>query len=611
MRALAFLLTVLSILWMQPEARAQQEKDTTQTQSDTTKAAQIITDIKESKLTRRIMKSITRKRPANPVAAVKSEAAFMPHEGKIIRNIIIRHIDFQRTVYDTTKSIKNTITRIGNKLHSTSKDWVIRDNLFIRENRALNPYKLADNERHLRDLDFLLDAKFYVIPLKSSPDSVDIVVLTRDVFSLGGTINPSGTSRTRVRLYDANLGGWGQRLQFNGLIEPDRDPNFLYEFLYRKNSIAGTFVNGTIGYTQLNTGSSYGEEEEKAYYVRFDRPLVSPYTRYAGGMEFSRNWSQNFFNTNDSLFRDYRYVINDFWIGYNIGANSNNDRSRHFIAIRAFDQHFTRTPWQEREQRRPLYNDQTFVLGSATFFKQDFYTSRYIYGFGRTEDVPYGHNVSLIMGWTRQKGIARPYIGVDAEKSLVTRLGEFYTIGVRAGAFRNDKTLEDATILVSGELMSRLIPQGQFLFRQSILVDYTRVYRQRTSVPLDINNEFGLQYFRADSLRGTKRFHIQSETLAFSPWELLGFRFAPFAFGEMAMISGDQESIFHDKPYFGFGGGIRTRNENLIFGTVELRLIYYPRTTEDISSLNVRVTSNLRIKYSGGFVRAPGFVRYN
>lgn len=604
-----FLLFITTVLLVPRLLFAQQEGDTTKTSADTTRAEQIINDIKDSKLSKRILKSITRKKQTNPVAAVKSEAAFMPYEGKIIRKIIIRHIDFQRTVYDTTKNIRSTITRLGNALHSTSKDWVIRDNLFIRENRPVNPYKLADNERHLRDLDFLLDAKLYIIPLRKSPDSVDIVVLTRDVFSLGGTVYPS-TSRTRLRLYDANLGGWGQRMQFNALMQPDRDPDIAYEFLYRKNSIAGTFINGTIGYTQLNTGSSYGEEEEKSYYIRFDRPLVSPYTRYAGGMELSRNWSENFFNIDDSLFRDYRYVINDFWIGYNIGANSNHDRSRHFIAIRAFDQHFTRVPIQSREQESPLYNDQTFVLASATFFKRDFYTTRYIYGFGRTEDVPYGHNLSVTTGWARQRGIARPYLGIEAEKSIVNRLGEFYTFAVRAGAYTNNG-LEDATVLVSGSLLSRLIPQGQFLLRQSFAVDYTRVFRQRNSLPLDINHEFGLQYFRADSLWGTKRFHIQSETVAFSPWQLLGFRFAPFAFGEMAMISENHRSIFYDKPYFGFGGGVRTRNENLIFGTIELRLIYYPRTIEDISSFNIRLTGNLRIKYSAGFVRAPGFVRYN
>lgn len=610
MRSLSLLIFMVGAI-SAPSLLFGQERDTAAAPGDTTIGAQIIHDIRKSKLSQRIMKSITRKKKSDPVAAVKSEAAFMPYRGKIIREIILRHIDFQKTVYDTTKNIKNTITRIGNKLHSTSKDWVIRDNLFIRKSSPINPYKLADNERHLRDLDFLLDAKFYIIPLADSPDSVDVVVLTRDVFSLGGTVNPANPSRTRFRLYDANLAGWGQRLQFNGLIDQDRDPKFAHEFLYRKNSIAGSFINLSVGYTQLNTGSSYGEEQEKAYYVRFDRPLVSPYTRYAGGMEISRNWSENFFNVNDSLFRDYRYVINDFWVGYNIGANSNNDRSRHFIAIRGFDQHFTRVPWQRREQERPLYNDQTFILGSATFFKQDFYTARYIYGFGRTEDVPYGHHISVTAGWGRHRGIGRPYFGVEAERSLVSRLGEFYTFGVRAGGYTHDGGFEDATVLVSGELLSRLIPSGQFLFRQTINVDYTRVYRQRTSIPLDINNEFGLQYFRADSLFGTKRFNIHSETLAFSPWQLLGFRFAPFAFGEMAMIAGDHRSIFDDKPFFGFGGGIRTRNENLIFGTVELRLVYYPRTIEDIGAINIRVTTNLRVKRSAGFVRAPGFVRYN
>lgn len=589
---------------------AQEKPDSTEVRPDTTRAEQIINEIKEGKVSKRIIKSITRKRPSDPVAAIRSEEGFIPYQGKIIRKILIRHFDFEKTVYDTTHNIRNTITRIGNALHSTTKEWVIRDNLFIREGKPVNPYKLADNERHLRDLDFLLDAKFYIIPLMESQDSVDVVVLTRDVFSVGGTVYPSSTSKSRIRVYDANLGGWGQRLQFNSIIESDRDPNFVYEFLYRKNSIAGSFINGTAGYTQLNSGSSYGEEEEKAYFIRLDRPLVSPYTRYAGGMELSRNWSENFFQAPDSLFRDYRYVVNDFWIGYNIGANSNvEDRSRHFVAVRAFDQYFSRVPWQPTERERSLYNDQTFVLTSVTFFKQDFYTARYIYGFGRTEDLPYGHRVSLTTGWTRQLGLDRPYFGIEAEKSIVTPLGEFFTFGLRSGAYSNGG-LEDATIMLSGSLMSRLIPRGQFLIRQSIQADYTNVYRQRTSLPLDINNEFGLQYFRADSLRGTKRFNIHTETLAFSPWHLLGFRFAPFAFGEMAMISGNESSIF-DRPYFSFGGGIRTRNENLIFGTVEVRVIFYPRTVEDISPFNIRLASNLRIKYSAGFVRAPGFVLYN
>jgi hypothetical protein len=598
-------LTVPGILF------AQEKKDTANVRPDTTKVQHIIQNIKNARVPKRLLKSITRKRRADPTQAVKSEDAFTAFEGKIIRHIEIRHIGFDKTVYDTTRNIKNTVSRIGNALHSNSKEWLIRDHLFIRENKALNPYKMADNERYLRDLDFILDAKFYVVPLRSSKDSVDMVVLTRDVFSIGGSFNPSGPTKTRLKLYDVNLGGWGQRLQFNGLIEEGRQPLFGYEALYRKNSIGGSFINATAGYTQLNTGSSYGAEQEKAYYLRLDRPLVSPYTTFAGGMEVSRNWSENFFNTKDSLFLHYRYIVNDCWIGYNIGANSSGrSRTRHFVALRAFDQRFIRQPFQASEKQNALYNNKTFVLGGITLFKQNFYTASYIYGFGRTEDVPYGHRISLYSGWIRQLGLERPYFGLEAEKSIVNRNNEFYTVGFRAGGYRNNG-LEDGILLLYGSLMSRLVPFGQLLIRQSFTVDFARVYQQRTGLPLDINNEFGLRYFVADSLLGTKRFHVNSETLAFTPLSLLGFRMAPFAFGEMALLGDQNKNIFYDKPYFGLGGGIRTRNENLVFGTIELRFVYFPRTVENINSFVVRLSSNLRVKYSASFVRPPGFVNYN
>lgn len=590
---------------------AQENQDSTRNKPDTTRVDHIIQNIKKGKVPKRLLKSITRKKASNATAAVRSEDAFMPFEGKIIRHIDIRQIGFNKTVYDTTRNIKNTITRLSNALHSNSKEALIKDHLFIRQNKPLNPHKMADNERYLRDLDFILDAKFYVVPLRSTKDSVDIVILTRDVFSIGGSLNPSNPTKTKFKLYDVNLGGWGQRVQFNGLVEDGRTPAFGYEAIYRKNSIGGSFITGTIGYTQLNTGSSYGEEEEKAYYVRLDRPLVSPYTKFAGGLEISKNWSENFFSINDELFRAYKYVINDYWIGYNIGAaNNGRNRSRHFVAIRAFDQKFIDKPLQSLEKESPMYNNRSYVLAGLTFFKQNFYTASYIYGFGRTEDVPYGHTMSLYLGWTRQLGLERPYIGLEAEKSIVSRNNEFYTIGFRAGAYQN-KRLEDAIILLYGTLMSRLIPVNELLIRQSFTMDYARVYHQQTSLPLDINNEFGLRYFASDSLLGTKRFHLNSETLVFTPISLLGFRFAPFAFAEMALLGRHHKSLFDDKPFFGFGGGIRTRNENLVFGTVELRLVYFPRTVGNINSFAIRVSSNLRVKYSASFVRPPSFVRYN
>src|SRR5688500_541219 len=147
--------------------------------------------------------------------------------------------------------------------------------------------------------------------------------------------------------------------------------------------------------------------------------------------------------------------------------------------------------------------------------------------------------------------------------------------------------------------------------RQLINADISKLWNEKTKLPLDINNEFGIRGFVSDSLMGTKRFHINSETLVFTPIKVFGFQLAPFGFGEMAWIASDNEGLFKRDPYFGMGGGIRTRNENLVFGTIELRFIYYPRTIHDMKSFTLRLTSNLRVKYSASFVRPPSFVQYN
>lgn len=598
-----------------------QKKDTTETNEkgdtieiipiDTTN--RIIDAVKDTRLSKEILKSVTRKpEKEDDFLNIRSEETFMPFDGKIIRQILINHIDFERSITDTSANFRSWLTRLANKLHNTSKEWVIRDHVFFKKHKPLNPYLLADNERYIRDLDFIVDARIIVVPLISTQDSVDILVVTRDVFSLGGSFNPRGVDETRFRIYDANLLGWGQRLQFNGRYDRDRDPNFGYEVNYRKSSLGGSLVDVTAGYTQLNTGSSYGNEEESAYYLRLDRPLVSPYSRIAGGLEFSRNWSKNFQQLEDSVFRNYRYDVNDFWFGYNLGAKQNqNGRSRRFVSARLFHQRFLEKPLQPQDQINPAFNSRTYALGSFSFFKQEFYKTQFVYGFGRTEDVPYGHNLSFLAGWQNLLQLQRPYVGVDAEKSFVHASGNFYTVSFRAGGFPYQGQWEDATLLLSGRIFSKLKQYKKFLIRQSADLDFTYVFNQRTNTLLDINYSYGLEGFRADSLLGTKRLHARYEIVLYSPWKVLGFRLAPIAFADVAMIAARDRTLFYDKPYLGIGSGVRTRNENLVFGTIELKFFYYPRVVEDISRFRVSVTSNLRIKYTGSFVRPPSFILYN
>ncbi|MGC3948471.1 MAG: hypothetical protein QM762_28875 [Chryseolinea sp.] len=566
----------------------------------------------KNKVSREILGAISRQPPKEGVLNLKSEEIFLPYDGKMIRRVIVNHVGFEKSITDTTNNIKNFGAKVANALHRNSREWLIRDHLLFSEKRPLNAYTLADNERFLRDLDFIVDARIFVVPLSSTEDSVDVLVLTRDVFSIGGRVSPRSTDKFSFRVYDVNVGGAGQRMQYNGLYDHDRSPAYGSSFFYRKSSVAGTFINLTAGLTQLNEGVSLGDEYETSTYFRLDRPLVSAYSHFAGGLELSKNVAHNYYNRPDSIYKNYTYNVYDVWLGYNLGVRKNRlSRNRHFVSGRFYQYDFTTQPERTYERANPIFNTQTAVLGAFTIFQQDFYKTQYVLGFGRTEDVPYGHSYAALAGWQRLMGVDRPYLGIDIEKSFVRPKGNFYTFSLRMGSFINKSRMEDATILLYGQLFSRLYHFKRFMLRRTITADFTYVFNQRLNTLLDIRDSYGLEGFRADSVLGTKRLHARYETTLFTPWKFLGFHFAPLAFVDLALLAPKDKLLWFDGPYACLGAGIRTRNENLVFGTVELKVFYYPRTPEDVSSFKIQVTSNLRIKYSASFVRAPSFITYN
>jgi hypothetical protein len=63
--------------------------------------------------------------------------------------------------------------------------------------------------------------------------------------------------------------------------------------------------------------------------------------------------------------------------------------------------------------------------------------------------------------------------------------------------------------------------------------------------------------------------------------------------------------------YYGLSGGLRTRNENLIFGTMELKVTYIPQNEFGESKVTIGFKQNLRVKNSGSFVRKPTLIIYN
>ncbi|HJU45909.1 MAG TPA: hypothetical protein VJ647_03950, partial [Chitinophagaceae bacterium] len=522
----------------------------------------------------------------------------------------------ERVFTDTTRRIRYFGTKLLNSLHNRTKRWVIHDNLFVRENTPLNSYLVADNERFLRSLNFIQDARILVKAVPGTTDSIDLLVITKDLFSLTGSFSANGFSRIEGTAAERNLGGMGQTIQFSTLFDKNRSPILGYQLLYSKNSIANTFINGTISYTNMNNGTSEGLEDESAFLLRLDRPLVSPYSKMAGGLEVSFNKSQNVYGRPDSLFYNYRYNIYDAWAGYNLSttrllSSKNEYRNRQFLAVRYLKHYFTQLPLQVGENYDPIYNNKDALLAELTFFRQEFTKTNYIYGFGTTEDVPYGYNVALTTGWFRQAGLQRPYIGINANRYIYTDKGGFMQYFVRGGTYISKKKWEDASILAGTNLYSRLYIFNNFKLREYLKFSYTRLFNRVTSEPLRINNPLGLQHFSTDSVLGAERLSLYGETYMISDSKLFGFRLSPFAFVNATMITPEKEQLFKSGIYTGLGGGLRVRNENLVFGTIELRVNYFPRTAYGMNSFRIRLTSNIRFRYNSRYVKAPDFIQLN
>lgn len=531
------------------------------------------------------------------------------YAGKIIRHIYLEHIDFERSIYDSTKRTKKIIADLANALHGTTKPGIVQQHLFIKKDQPLNPDMLSDNERYIRDLDFILDCRIVVVPLPDQPDSVDVSVITKDVFSLGVRIGGTIPTAPLIGIYDANLAGLGQRLELTGVFDGEKNPTFTSAAYYRKSSVFGSLANIELGYTQLNTAISYGEEWEYAYYVRATRPLVSPYSRIAGGFEFSNNWSHNIDQEPDSTFLKYGYKVSDVWMGYNFGVKRKaGDRNRIFLAGRFFDGSYLDRPDQVEYDDEVKYNSASGYLTELTFYRQDFYRTRYVFGFGRTEDVPYGLSLAFTMGYLDQVGVERPYTAVKFRYAVANRKGNFYNFNLQAGTYIRSGKLEDGVLNGTVSYFTRALNAGNSKVRGLISASYAALLAQDLLPSMQITRT-DLPTFSADSVWGNHKAFIRIEPTVYTPWQLLGFRFAPF----VGVIAGWLDCLTcptRDTNFYEFSAGARTRNESLIFGTMEVRLSYIPPTDVTSGKFSFGFKQRLTVKNTGSYVRPPSLVQY-
>lgn len=513
---------------------------------------------------------------------LQSYEYYKSFEKKTIGTIRIKSLDvFGPDFNDTAKITDIWIESLANKLHSRSSLSVIRKNLWIKEGQSLDPNLLMDNEQLLRSLPYLKDVRIIISTNPLNDNLVDILILTKDVFSFGLTGGIGGVNKGNFGIYDKNILGMGHELGTSLVANTNRSPNIGFDAYYAINNVSGKFINFSTGYS--NTYLSQG------VFVSLDRDFLRPQSVYAGGLKALRSYRSNRINVNDPAITDstLNYLYLDGWYGrrLKLGINRNDNRFQMTLAGRIRYTSFYNRPAPDIHNNQYFANS-TFYLGSLSFSKRSYVRDYLVYSYGITEDIPKGYLHELVLGYDHNEFGDRWYSHVFLSTGNMFRNKSFYLYtSLGMGTYWKRTGLEQGMTDFKLNFISPLFHVWSVQARQFIKVNYTIGINRFDIENLYLLNSDGIRGFGSQFEKGKQRLTLNVENVFFQNRAILNFKTALFSFFDVGIVGPAEQSIFKQSYYAGIGIGLRIRNENLIFKTIQIRLAFYPYSPEDVSNI--------------------------
>lgn len=523
----------------------------------------------------------------------KSETVYSGFSGKKIRKIDVTRLSVFGSDIDNPATYKAYRGQnLLNRTHVNTLDMVIRNNLLFHTGDTLSPILLSDNERLLRDLSYIDDARINVIPV--SKDEVDILVITKDVYSIGGEFSPSGLTSGNISLFENNIFGLGHEFGFEMPFNSKKPDSPGFGVHYLVDNIAKSFINLRVYYRD-----GLGEE---SYGVSMNRKFFSSSTKYAGGLAIHHMYTFEDLDTM-AVPEPLRYNFQDFWVARSFLIDPLTV-SRLVVGARYTNNNVFDRPYILPDSYHPLQRYQLY-MGSIAFSRQRYYKSNLVYEYGRTEDIPYGSMVKLTAGREMNEFKTRNYLGTEFSfgKSF-TRIG-YLNVSSGFGSYLNNDETEQGIIFVRTKYFSNLLPVGKSMIRNFINIDYTRGFDRNLDEHLKYYTDNGFSGFRNDSARGGQRITLDLETVVFSPIDVFGFRFAFFGFADFSSLSGTNQILSEGTYLSGIGAGIRVRNDNLIFNTFQIRLGFFPHHPNYSRINNITVSGEQPLRMNNFDTGAP------
>ncbi len=539
--------------------------------------------------------------------------------GKQINNIIIEQHNFSSNINLPQINQRDYFTNIANKLHKSSTDFAIRKNLFFKPQDTLNPIIVAYNEKWLRDLVFIQDARITAQLVQYDTNKVDLFIITKDIFPIGGNINLKNQNAFDASLSDENIFGNGNAIKLNHNFDNTRTPQPAWGFDLQLRNLFGSFININAGINDYTKNISDGSKSAQNKYIFGELPFLHPLSSWTGGFElmefkninaYPNKWTDSVFNSK----LNYHYDTKDFWLGYQLFFRTklNKINRRHIIQLRHIENNFNIRPINFLAQLDKNYQNINANFLSVTVFNQQIIRTKYLYGFGRNEDLPIGQSFSMTLGKYVRDINSILYGGVKFEKYKLHPSGTYSHLNINIGSSYAEKQYQDFRFLSSFEVIGKLMYfENGSPYRHTFKVSIAQTLNNKFNEALLIYSNYGIPQLNKEQIKGGTRISSNWEWVLYNAKTIYGFKSSPFMFANLTYIRAIHVAKNTGGIFTVVGTGTRIRNENLIFGTIELKCFYLPRTDLQVSPWNFSLITNLKFKYNSSIIRKPDFVEIN
>ncbi len=501
-----------------------------------------------------------------------SESPYDSLQGKIVGRIrVITQDPFGTSIYDTTENALTEVGKFLNKLHIRTIPNVIRSMLLFRPGDTLNSYLLSDNLRIIKELGFMDDAKYSFMPVSPGSDTMNVWIITKDVWSIGADIPVVTTRRAVIRLYDGNFLGLGDRLQVSTSAELNRAPFMQIDGVsYFYNNIAGSFVNASIAFSQDNTGT-------QSVTMNANRSFISIRTKFAGGTGFS--WNRYAFTINDSVYDLSWYNDYGLWAGRSFLFNEKKSPWRFVLTQGFYFRNYTSRPLVTIDTNRGFYNSTRLLTGLAVS-RNNYYLAHYFYEFGKAENIPHGYLIQCTFGPDIVDFYTRFYVGISISGGLYLEKLGYFSAYFKSSILIRKNSFEDGTCKINLHYFTPLytFARQRYKIRIQFTGDYRTGFNLRNNNPdyIDLTNLLNIHKVNEQNPYLVQQaMAISIIPVLFTPWNLYGFKFALLARYQGSLFSKENIPLIRSGYLSSLSVGLIIKNDNLIFPSFMIGGIFY------------------------------------